>query len=136
MLLTLLLCIIVSCGTDTPLAEYMPSSDQEAAIKNVLLGFEEGVNRRDVRKVAGLIHEDAMLMLGRERSLISKPDYLRILPQRLADQPPISLGRPKMALSGNTADVRIYMKRGEARVLVNFHLTRVDHRWAINGWDY
>ena len=127
---------IISCGTDTPLAEYIPSSDQEAAIKNVLLGFEDGVNRRDVKKVAGFIHEDATLMLGRERRLISKPDYLKILPQRLADQPPIALGRPKMALSGNAAGVRIYMKRGEARALVTFHLTHEDHRWAISGWDY
>ncbi len=138
MLLALLLLsiTIVSCGTDTPLAEYTPSSDQEVAVKNVLLGFEDGVNRRDVKKLAGLIHEDARLMLGRERRPISKTDYLKILPQRLADQPPIALGRPKMALSGNEADVRIYMKRGAARVLVTFHLTRVDHRWAINGWDY
>lgn len=134
--LLLLSITIMSCGTDTPIAEYTPASDQEAAIKSVLLGFEEGVNRRDVEKVAGLIHEDATLMLGRERRLISKGDYLKILPQRLADQPPIALGRPKMALSGNTGDVRIYMKRGGARVLVTFHLTRVDHRWAINGWDY
>jgi hypothetical protein len=134
--LLLLSITITSCDTDTPLAEYRPCSDQEVAIKNVLLGFEDGVNRRDVKKVAGLIREDATLMLGRERRPISKPDYLKILPQRLADQPPIALGRPKMALSGNEADVRIYMKRGEARVLVTFHLTRVDHRWTINGWDY
>jgi len=41
-----------------------------------------------------------------------------------------------MTLSGNTADVRIYMKRGDARTLVTFHLTRDVHRWAINGWTY
>ena len=127
---------IMSCGPDTPLAEYTPSSDQEAAVKNVLLGFEDGVNRRDAQKVAGLIREDAMLMLGRERRLISKPDYLKILSQRLADQPSIALGRPKMALSDNTADVRIYMKRGNARALITFHLTHDDHRWAISGWTY
>jgi hypothetical protein len=135
-LLGLLVYTIMSCGTNTPLAEYTPSSDQEAALKNVLLGFEDGVNRRDVKKVAGFIHEDATLILGRERSRLSKSDYLKILPQRLADQPPIALGRPKMALSGNAADVRIYMTRGDARMLVTFHLTRDEHRWAISGWTY
>ncbi len=136
LLLLVLSITIMSCGTDTPLAEYTPSTDQEAAVKSVLLGFEDGVNRRDVKKVAGLIHEDATLMLGRERSRLSKSDYLKILPQRLADQPPISLGRPKMNLSGNTADVRIYMRRGDARMLVTFHLMRDDHLWAISGWTY
>lgn len=135
-LLGLLVYTVLSCGTDTPLAEYTPSSDQEAAVKSVLLDFQDGVNRRDPENVAGLIHEDATLMFGRERRRLSKPDYLKILPQRLADQPPIALGRPKMTLSGNRADVRIYMKRGDARVLVTFHLTRDVHRWAINGWTY
>ena len=135
-LLGLVLYTITSCGTDTPLSEYTPSSDQEAAVKSVLLDFQNGVNRRDPENVADLIHEDATLMFGRERRRLSKSDYLKILPQRLADQPPIALGRPKMALSGNTADVRIYMTRGGARMLVTFHLTRDDHRWAINGWTY
>jgi hypothetical protein len=135
-LLGLVLYTIMSCGTDTPLAEYTPSSDQEAAVKSVLQDFQDGVNRRDPENVAGLIHEDATLMFGRERRRLSKSDYLKILPQRLAEQPPIALGRPKMALSGNTADVRIYMTRGGARMLVTFHLTRDDHRWAINGWTY
>ena len=127
---------IMSCGTDTPLAEYIPSSDQEAAVKSVLLDFQEGVNRRDAKRVAGLIHEDATLMLGRERRMFSKSDYIKILPQRLADQPPIALGRPKMTVSGNTADVRIYLTRGDARVLITYHLKRDDHRWTISGWTY
>ena len=132
----LLVYTIMSCGTDTPLAEYTPSTAQEAAVKSVLLGFEDGVNRRNVKKVAGLIHEDAILLLGRERRQLSKSDYLKILPQRLEDQPPIALGRPQMALSGNTADVRIYMKRGHARTLVTFHLACDDRQWGISGWTY
>lgn len=135
-MLGLLVYTIMSCGTDTPLAEYAPSSDQEAAVKSVLLNFQDGVNRRDPANVAGLLHNGATLMLGRERSRLSKSDYIKVLPQRLADQPPIALGRPKMTLSGNRADVRIYMIRGDARVLVTFHLRRDDHRWTISGWTY
>ena len=135
-LLGLLVGAIMSCGTDTPLSEYAPSSDQEAAVKSALLGFQDGVNRRDAKRVASLIHEDATLMLGRERRMFSKSDYIKILPQRLADQPPIALGRPKMNLSGSTADVRIYMTRGDARVLITFHMTRDDNRWAISGWTF
>ena len=136
MLLGLLVCVIISCGTDTPLAEYTPSSDQEAAVKKVLLDFQDAVNRRNPANVAGLIHEDAILMLGRERNRLSKSDYIKILPQRLADQPTIALGRPKMDMKGDSADVRIYLIRGDSRFLVTYHLTRDDHRWAISGWTY
>ena len=135
-LIGLLVHTLLSCGTDTPLAEYVPSSDQEAAVKGVLLDFQVGVNRRDANKVAALIHEDATLMLGRERNRLSKSDYVKILPQRLADQPPIALGRPKMHIESDAAHVHIYLIRGNARVLVTYQLTRIDDRWAISGWTY
>lgn len=127
---------IISCGTDTPLSEYVPSSDQEAAVKIVLLDFQDGVNRRDAGKVADLIHDEARLILGRERKPHSKSDYIKILPRRLADQPPIALGRPKMDVNGDTADVRIYLTRGAGRFLITYHLRRDDHRWTISGWTY
>ena len=136
MLLGLLVFAAMSCGTDTPLSDYTPSSDQEAAVKNVLLDFQNAVNRHDAGKVADLIHEDATLILGRERKPHSKFDYIKILPQRLADQPPIALGRPKMDVKGDTADVRIYLTRGAGRFLITYHLRRDDHRWTISGWTY
>ena len=39
-------------------------------------------------------------------------------------------------VKGDTADVRIYMTRGDSRALVTFHLNRDDHRWTISGWTY
>ena len=133
----LVLCItIISCGTDTPLGEYVPSSDQEAAVKTVLLDFQNAVNRRDAGKVADLLHEEATLILGRERKRHTKSEYIKILPRRLADQPPIALGKPKMDMQGDSADVRIYMTRGDSRALVTFHLNRDNHRWTISGWTY
>ena len=132
----LLVWVILSCGTDTPLSEYIPSSDQESALKSLLLDFQDGVNRRDAATVAGLIHEDATLLVGRELNRLSKPDYVKVLPQRLQDNPPIALGKPKMMLTGNTADVSIYMTRGDARFLFTFHLTQADQRWTISGWTY
>ena len=91
--LLVLFVTIISCGTDTPLGEYVPSSDQEAAVKAVLLDFQVAVNLRDADKVADVIHENATLILGRERKPHTKSDYIKILPRRLADQPPLRVGR-------------------------------------------
>ena len=132
----LLVWAVISCDTDTPLAEYIPSSEQEAALKSILLDFQDGVNRRDAAEVAGLIHEDATLTVGRDRKRLSKPEYIKVLPVRLTDNPPIALGKPKIMLAGNTADVSIYMSRGDARFLFTFHLAHADRRWAISGWTY
>jgi len=132
----LLVGVIMACGTDTPLADYIPASVQESALKKVLLDFQDSANSRDSVKLAGLIHENATLMVDRERKLLPKADYVRILPKRLADNPPLALGKPKMELSGNTADVSIYMSRGDARFLMTFQFRYDDRRWTISGWTY
>jgi hypothetical protein len=63
-------------------------------------------------------------------------DHDTIGSERLTDNPPIALGKPNMMLTGNTADVSIYMSRGDARFLFTFHLTHADPRWTISGWTY
>ena len=132
----LALITMLSCGQDTPLAEYEPKSSQEQALKNVLLTFQVGVNSKDVKKVAGLIHENASIMVGREREIFSKAKYVKILPKRLAENPPIALGQPKIKISDDKADVKIYMSRGNSRALVVFHMQLDDNRWYIKSWDY
>jgi len=46
-------------------------------------------------------------MIGRDRKIISKTNYIKILPERLAENPPIALGKPKMTISDNKAEVKI-----------------------------
>ena len=98
-----------------------------------MLDFQDGVNHRDADKVSDVIHEDAMLMLGRERKPHSKSDYIKILPRRLADQPPIALGRPKMDVSGDTADVRGLAVGADGVVVL--HRGRIVYERYMGGLD-
>ncbi len=127
---------IISCGKDEPIANYEPKAPEEKALLNVLLDFQDGVNRRDAVKIINLIHENALIMTGRERKLLTKAEYFNILPKRLADNPPIALGKPKMAISGSQAEVKAYITRGEYRGLLVFNMKRVDNKWYIQGWKY
>ena len=127
---------ILSCGQSEPLARYEPQSPQEQALKRVLLDFQDGVNTKDSKKVADLIHDKAAIMTGRDRKILSKADYLKILPKRLAENPSISLGKPKMSLDGDKAEVKIYMTRGELNVLVVYDMKLEGHQWYIHGWTY
>jgi hypothetical protein len=134
--LGLTLAAILSCGQNEPLANYEPRSPQEQALKNIMLAFQDGVNTRDSDKIGNLIHEKAAIMTGRDRKIISKAEYIKTLPQRLAENPPVSLGKPKMAVSGDKAEVKIYMTRGDYKGLVVFNLTFDNHEWTIQGWKY
>jgi hypothetical protein len=127
---------VLSCGQSEPLTEYEPQSPQEQALKHILLDFQDGVNRCDSKSIEKLIHENGSLMTGRERKILSKAEYLKILPQRLAENPPIALGKPKIAVSGDKAEVRIYMTRGDYNGLVIYNMKLENNQWYIQGWKY
>ena len=128
--------VIASCGQNEPLTNYEPKSPQEQALKSILLDFQDGVNTLDAKKIESLIHPKASLMTGRERKTLSKEEYVKILPKRLAGNPSIALGKPKMTVSGDKAEVKIYMTRGNYNGLVVYNMILEDNRWYIQGWKY
>jgi hypothetical protein len=128
--------IILSCGRNEPLSTYEPKSPQEAALKNILLEFQNGANLRDAEKIESFIHAEASVMIGRERKILSKAEYRKILRQRLDDNPSIALGKPKIKVSGDTAEVKIYLTRGNYDGLVVYDMKLEGSNWYIQSWKY
>lgn len=135
-LIVLIMLVSLSCGRNEPLSTYEPKSPQEAALKSLLLKFENYVNTRNAEMVASLIHEDASIMLGRERKILSKSEYRKILPQRLANNPSIALSQPKIKVSGNKAEVKVYLARGNFGVLLVYNMVQENNQWYIESWKY
>lgn len=136
LLFFIVITVIASCGQNEPLTNYEPKSPQEQALKSILLDFQDGVNTLDAKKIESLIHPKASLMTGRERKTLSKEEYVKILPKRLAGNPSIALGKPKMTVSGDKAEVKIYMTRGNYNGLVVYNMILEDNKWYIQGWKY
>ena len=136
LVLAIALMALLSCGQNTPLADYEPKSPQEQALKSVLNDFQNAVIIRDSQKVAKLIHAKALIMLGRDRMIFSKDEYVKILPQRLAENNSIALGKPKMTVSGDKAEVKIYMARGDNNFLMIFNMRLENDKWRIQSWKY
>ena len=127
---------ILSCVQNEPLSTYEPKSPREQALKSILLDLQDGVNTRNPKKIENLIHEKASLMTGRDRKMLSKTEYIQILPKRLADNPSIALGIPKMKVSGDKAEVKIYMTRGNFNGLIVYNMKLENNRWFIQSWKY
>ena len=125
-----------SCGAKEPLSDYEPKTPQEKTLKGVLMDFQDGVNTKNAGKLGNLIHEKAALMVGRQRKILSKAEYVKILPRRLDENPPVALSKPKMMISGDKAEVRVYMTRGNYSGLMVFHMLRERDRWYINSWEF
>ena len=75
-------------------------------------------------------------MVGRERKILTKEAYVKVLPERLAAGSSISLGQPKMKISGDKAEVRIYMRRGDYKGLIVYNMKLEDKKWYILDWKY
>ena len=127
---------LLSCGRNDPLSTYEPKSHQEAALKSVLLELQHGVNTRDAGKIESLLHEKASIMIGRERKILSKAEYRKVLPKRLADSPPFALGKPKISVSGDKAEVKIYLTLGNFDGLIVYNMKQENSRWYIQSWKY
>lgn len=136
LIFVLIITTALSCGRNEPLSTYEPKSRQEQALKSVLLDFQDGVNKRDSKKIESLIHENALLMTGRDRKILSKAAYTKILPKRLAENPTIALGVPRMKVSGDTAEVKIYMTRGSFNGLIVYNMKSEHNKWYIQSWKY
>ena len=136
LVIALAITAMTSCGKDEPLTNYEPESPQEQALKRVLLDFQDGANALDSKKIGNLIHENASLMIGRERKILTKVQYMRVLPKRLAENPSFSFGTPKMTVAGNNAEVKIYMTRGNYNGLIVYNMKLENNRWYIQSWKY
>jgi len=136
LVLAIALTAILSCGQNTPLSVYEPKSPQEQALKRVLLDLQDGVNTMNSEKVESLIQEKASIMVGRDRKILSKAEYVKILPKRLAENPSIAFGTPKMNVSGNKAEVKIYMAYRDSNILISYTLQLENHKWYIQSWEY
>ena len=134
--LAIIIVAIISCGQNEPLTNFEPKTPQERALKSMLLDFQDGVNTLDAKKIDRLIHPNASLMIGRERKILTKKEYVKILPQRLAGNPSIALGKPKMTVTGDKAEVKIYITRGDYNGLVVYNMILEDNTWYIQGWKY
>jgi len=82
------------------------------------------------------IHEKASIMVGRERKVLSKAEYRKVLRQRLDENPPIALGKPKINISGHKAEVKIYLTRGNFDGLVVYNMRLENSKWYILSWKY
>ncbi len=129
--------MLFSVGCEKPpLKNFEPRTPTESAIKDTLIAFRDSANNRNAKGVLGVIHQSAQLMVGREREIISKEEYARVLPTRLVDNPGFELSVPKIDISGSKANVRVYMARGGSNYLFTINMVCENQNCLMTNWEY
>ncbi len=132
----LLVMLFSGCDALTPLEEFEPGSQDEKALKMLLIDFKSAVNKKNTQAIADLLHENARIMMGRERKIYTKKGYLEILPRRFAANRTIKLSVPRISTRGSRAEARVYMWLGGARYLISYDMVFYNGKWYISGWKY
>jgi hypothetical protein len=123
-------------GCAATLKDYKPKSSEEEAIKMSLLAFESAWNKHDRQGVLILLHENAQLMTGREKSMVSKKEYVSMLPKRMTDFPTTKLYEPTTSVAGDKASVKLRVDMGQYQNQFTFHMIRENNKWFIMRWEY
>lgn len=75
----------VTASTKLKVSDTSSYSQKEREIRQVMLLLEDAWNKRDAETFLSLFSEDAQIMVGRERRIVSKEEYKKMFPARFND---------------------------------------------------
>jgi hypothetical protein len=130
----LLLLVLVGCAAT--LKDYEPASSDEEAIKTVLMTYEMAWNRRDVPGVLSLLYDHGKFMTGRDLRIVSKKEYAKILPERMAQIPSMTQGIPRISIIEDNAVVSVLVDFQKFETRFFYQLIKENNKWFIMSCDY
>ena len=124
-------------GCVATLKDYKPKSSTEEAIKILLLKLENTLNNKDEQGNLALWHDNAKIMYGSGGKIVSKKEYVKILPERMKAHFSYKLGAPKINIKGDKAYVNVtFDLDGEYQVPFVIYLVREKNKWLMMSWEY
>ena len=105
-------------------------SEAEKSIKQTLFDYAKAWNKKDVKGVIALYHDDADIMTGKDKNMVSKIQYEKILPNRWKHGK-IKFGVPKIEITGDKAKVNVKatFKRFDANF--TYYMVLQGNSWLI-----
>ena len=123
----------ISCAI---LNDYKAKTADEEEIKTTLVKFYEARNNYDVDGFLSVFHEDAKIMVGWERVVLSKKQCSEYLPRYFSGASKIELGSPKMNVRDDEATVRMPFSVSGASLQMVMELVRENGKWYILSSKY
>lgn len=130
-----LLFLLPGCAI-TSLKDYKPASQEEASIIAVLMLHNESWNRKDGETFLSLFADEARIMYGRERIVVSKAEYAKIMPERMKVYRRIETFNPKIKIEGDMATVHVDMQLDTFSQPFVFKLRKIGDKWLIVETSY
>jgi ketosteroid isomerase-like protein len=129
---------LIKTGGSVPSLEARPVSPDEEAIKAILKNYENAWNKKDADGVIAFYHQKARIMTGKNRDIVSRKHYRKILPDRFKTAKFLYFGVSRMKIVGDKAKVKVKMKMtGSGSVIVvTYSMVRQNGKWLIVKTGY
>ena len=124
---------LIKTGGSIPSLEARPVSPDEEAIKAILKDYENAWNKKDTDGVVAFYHQKARIMTGKNRNLVSRKHYRKILPDRFKTAKSLYFGVPRMKIVGDKAKVKVKMKAtgSDMVMVITLSMVRQNGKWLI-----
>ena len=116
--------------------DYEPKSQDEVEIKAFLVDMETKWKNIDKPGYLSLMSDDAKIMMGGDRKIISKAEYAKLLPDRMKEIGPMKFGTPEINVTGNTAIVNLSLSVRNRTRPFTLNLLRIQDRWMLQSSSY
>jgi len=135
----LLLALVFGCAsTSTTVTKAQIVSMDEKAIQAVFIEYEKAWNRQDAKGVIVFFHQNAQIMTGAKRKIVSTEEYVNIVPQKFEQVGSMTFDDPKIEITGDKAKVAItsQFSRGVKEVKFIFSMVLQNNKWLIMKQEY
>jgi murein L,D-transpeptidase YafK len=128
----LCICIVLLAiaGCVTSEKQVKSESPDEIAIRELVQSFEEAWNAGDKDKYLSFWHEQGKIKVGRERKVMSKSEYAKLLPDRMQSNP-LTLSNPKIKVNGDKATAKMKLDTGGNSFPFSLNLIRENDQWLV-----
>ncbi len=127
--------LFIGCGKPL-LDEFEPRSPTESAVKETLIVLQDAFKNKNIQGVLDIIHPSAKLIIGKERMVLSKAEYAKILPDRIDDFPDFEMSVPKVKIKGDEISAKVYFIRSNSDFLITYYMICEKQNCKITRWEY
>lgn len=126
-----------SCAvTPVTLRDYKPVNPEEAAIISVVIAFEESLNKVDQKTLLSILSDEAKMMHARDKKILTKEEYARILPERIKEMGIIKFSNPKIKIDRDIATVQADYESRVVSMPYSFNLKKIGGKRLILANSY
>lgn len=118
-----------------PFSDSQDFNEATESINMTLMGYEKAWNKKDADGVISFYQENAQIMTGGDKRIVTKREYRKIIPDRF-NFGKVKFGEPDITIKDNNAKVKVKASYKRTDVIFVFYMVSKNNEWLILSQEY